>query len=202
MKIQELHKEDDLSNTLDDFDWMGLVFPPIPWIPLEEEEKEEKILKNKKKIKYSYSYANVVDDEDECLSLNAEEERHCYLHLMHKIDVRKNTLTNLLNREKKLLEVYEESKRFNKKPIIHTSLFLPSCCYKLNRTTCVLCDKELTYSYLINPSKCVFHVTCRKCFIFTQTMLCYFHLNVEIQCPLQRLGTNCHGAKNLNKCIQ
>jgi hypothetical protein len=210
-EIEVVPDEDvDLSTVLDNFDWVEFALPKVEWLEIEIKQEEEKPIRRKRlrsivplKLKkvVSLKLLKLFDEDEEddmgdvFTRLTDDEEKACFLFLKKQIEKNKE-LSNMRNRESKLLDVYEHNK--NEGTLCElTSTILSQSKYKANEPVqCVLCNEFVSEVYLLNPSKCNFHRECRRCFIFTQSLLRYKHSKNDIACPCQRLGTNCR-VKNI-----
>jgi hypothetical protein len=67
---------------------------------------------------------------------------------------------------------------------------LEECKYE-ETADCFQCHRRINVVYLKNRERCLYHVLCRECFIFTQTMLMYTWGDRPIECPQQKMHQRC-----------
>lgn len=209
----ELTHQDNLSDVLDEFNWAEFALPSVPWLtatpppssplsaPKQHKRKRTSTLSSGGvKLKLTkialLKYFDDEEDDDEeeqnaITSLTEDQEAICFYNLSTIINERRGVLVNLINRDHKLYVAYDNSKEKGKTCNLAPCVLSESK-YKASRPVkCVLCNEDCTVVYLRNSNKCNFHITCRKCFIFTQTLLSYRHNGELVTCPLQLMGTNC-----------
>lgn len=109
-------------------------------------------------------------------------------------------------RGEKLLLRMQENKKTNMQTFL-TAGELDACEFTAKPTEnvyCVLCDASkvmrLHHYYLSNAEKCDYHGTCKKCFIFSKTLLKYKYGDNIVSCPLQAVSAFCRTRPNGPAC--
>lgn len=62
---------------------------------------------------------------------------------------------------------------------------------------CFQCRRRITTLYLKDKAQCDYHVLCKECFVFTQTLLYYTWGEREIPCPQHKMFQKCGRPRKL-----
>jgi hypothetical protein len=151
-----------------------------PFLPIQSGSEEEEGEEEEEEEDEEDDGAWLPLDPSHYETLTKEEAQHCYNVLKANTEYYGKTF---------LLEKYKENKENGVVPAILKST-LNECQY-IETADCFNCHERIYTTYLKNPSRCLYHVLCRECFIFTQSMLLYKWGNNPIECPLQKLKQRC-----------